>query len=104
MSNVLQFPNRTSERMEEDPFGAVKMLAGVPAPQFYDVVFEKNVDLLKLRDGFDVLEYLEFFTDDRYPHQVVADIGLADLRGLYVVDRDTFEMVKLADEPLVHFK
>ncbi|PNV83378.1 MAG: hypothetical protein C0610_17110 [Desulfobacteraceae bacterium] len=105
MSNILKFPShKVVTPREENPFSAVRMLGGMPDIEFYEVVFTENIGMLGLQTSHDVLESLEFFEHPSHPHQVLVDIGQAGIRGLYMVDLQTFVLEKISDEPLLHFK
>lgn len=49
---------------------------------------------------------IEFFTDDRHPGMMLVDInyGQGGLCGCFYVAAGTYQLVKLQDEPLEHFK
>ena len=104
MGNVLSFPDKISQRNEDNPYAQTKMFAGMPSEDFYEVVFRANFEMLGLDASDDVLHVIEFFTSEEYPHRVLADIGLPGIRGLYSVELRGYSLLKLADEPLVHFK
>jgi len=104
MSNVFKFPDRLAQRIEENPYTAKRMFAGMPASDFYELVFRENFKMLGLEESDDIVHVIEFFTSEEYPNRVLADIGMPSLRGLYSVELEGYSLLKLDDEPLIHFK
>jgi hypothetical protein len=107
MDNVIQFPDKMSDRMTEDSEGLVPLL-GVPHLDMFAQVVMANEDMFEFLDCMTVAEKVELFLDPKYPATVLADIedlpGVENAKGLYSVDLTTYRLVKLSDCPLVHFK
>jgi len=106
MADVRKFPNRFRERFEEDdnPYTqGLPPLLNLPRQYVFDQVFEVNREFLGVID-YDVADMVEFFEDGRYPGAVLVDISIPGIRGLYRVDLDSFILVKIMDNTLIHFK
>jgi len=106
---ILQFPDLMSRDIWVNPYEEEALsppLLGLPRMQVFDRTFEANLDFLGLAD-FDVTDFVEFYTDDRHPAKILVDVDdmphRDNLRGLYYVDLNTFKLISISDEPLVHF-
>jgi len=106
MVDIRQFPNRFREIFEEDnnPYTqGLPPLLNLPRQHVFDRVFEVNMEFLGLLN-YDTVDLIEFFEDSRYPGQILVDVDIPSIRGLYRVDINSFVLVKIVDTPLVHFK
>lgn len=69
-------------------------------------VFAQNYEMLiaATGDNFDYADYTTLFTDPRYPGELMMDAYMTNetgLRGLYRVNRDTWKLEQVSDEPLL---
>lgn len=110
MSNVFQFPDLMSKDVWVNPYeeGALSPpLLGLPRMEVIDRVFEFNFEMLGVDDAELDVDCVEFFTDNEYPGKVLVDIDSMphrpDIRGLYFVDLNCFELRFISDKPLRHF-
>ncbi len=102
MGNILSFPDKFKKQINEDT-GLVFELQGLDTEEVLDQVFSVNYEFLGVLD-YDTVDLIEFFTDRRYPGQILVDINIPDIRGLYRVDLDQFNLIRIMDNPLIHFK
>ena len=94
MGDILKFPDRWDKK-EVDEEGNF-CLRGIPGEYLMEKVFETNFTFLNLADDFEIADFIEFFVDRRYPGKILVDVGTGEIRGLYEVDQQSFELVKLS--------
>lgn len=70
-----------------------------------EAVFLANMEMLDVTDSPDPSEHVEFFHVSDYPGLYLVDVDCPQTktRGLFTVDPETFELLIIAPEPLVHF-
>lgn len=108
MSNVFKFPDLARNRQEDNPFsGVLPPLLGRPAVDVMERVFAVNFDLLGVEYSVEVVDSVHIYIDPRYQDKILADIDnmahRPEIRGLYCVDLDSYELIKINDEPLKYF-
>lgn len=104
-----RFPLQVQQKANDElmPWeGQTQMLLGLPLYDLMETVYIVNSEFLLLEYG-NIGDFIEFFTDQRYPGKVLVDIEdmphRPDIRGLYYVRLTDYVLIHLNDEPLSHF-
>lgn len=109
MGEVISFPDlHVRKFVEPNPFeDCLQPLAGIPAIEVMDNVFKVNFDYLGIAYGVEAADCVEFYTDPRWEGKILVDVdnmpNRPDVRGMYMVQPEDYELVKVSDEPLKHF-
>ena len=100
-AKMFTFPqgNNTSE---ENILRGMKRLTDM---ELVGEILQANREAFDLDDNPDPSENVFIFEDDRYPLLVLVDVDCprTKTRGLFTVDPDTFGLLRIAHDPLVHF-